>query len=104
MGFGEGGWGLCRYLEGGLLKDERELGAAGTALCCLRWVRGLRSGGQELCGTRRRRECRQGVDVAAWVLDHSPEPLLREGREKHDCRKGVKGSKGFKRPWRSILL
>lgn len=53
-GFGEGGWGLCRCLEGGLLKGECELGAADTALCCPRWVRGLRSGGQELCGTRRR--------------------------------------------------
>lgn len=36
---GEGGWGLCRCLEGGLLKGECELGAAGTALCCPRWVR-----------------------------------------------------------------
>ena len=96
--------GLCRCLEGGLLKDDPELEAAGTVLCCPRWVRGLRSGGQEPCGTRRSRKCRQGVDVAAWVLDHSPEPLIREGREKRDCRKGVKGSKGFKRPWRSILL
>ena len=71
--------------------------------CCPRWVQGLRPGGQKP-GAAGAKEGVQGARVAARGPDRSPETLLREGRQKCGCREGDKGSKGFKRPWRSILF
>lgn len=67
----------------------------GGALCRLSAERALKGeSGHGVSGCRGKGETAGGM-CQHWEQTNPPETLPREEREKHGCREGVKGNKGF---------